>query len=48
MLKNGEQPHVVQRRLGHATITTTLDVYGHVLPSMGQDSARRMGTMLHG
>ena len=28
----GVQPHIVQRRLGHSSITTTTDVYGHITP----------------
>jgi integrase len=30
MLKQGIHPKVVQERLGHATISTTLDLYSHV------------------
>lgn len=40
--------HVVQRRLGHKNIAVTLDIYGHVLPSMQQDAASRLATLLHG
>ena len=32
LLSAGEHPKVVSERLGHATITLTLDVYSHVLP----------------
>jgi len=31
-------PAVVQERLGHATITMTMDVYGHLFPR-GDDGA---------
>ncbi len=34
MLKGGAHPKIVQERLGHASITTTLDVYSHVLPNL--------------
>jgi integrase len=38
---------VVQERLGHKKIGTTLDVYAHVLPSMQRDAARRLAALLH-
>ena len=38
MLKQGVHPKIVQERLGHATIATTLDIYSHVTPGM-QDAA---------
>jgi integrase len=34
LLSAGENPKVVSERLGHASITLTLDVYSHVLPDM--------------
>ncbi len=34
MLKQGISPKVIQERLGHATISTTLDIYSHVTPGM--------------
>jgi integrase len=40
--------HVVQRRLGHKKIEITLNIYSHVLPSMQQDAASRLATLLHG
>jgi len=33
------RPKVVQERLGHATIATTLDIYSHVLPGMQEEAA---------
>lgn len=33
MISLGYQPGVIQKRLGHASIRTTMDVYGHLLPS---------------
>jgi integrase len=35
LLQAGIPPHVVSRRLGHASVAFTLDTYAHVLP--GQD-----------
>ena len=48
LLKAGVPPQVVQRRLGHKRIEMTLGIYAHVLPSMQQDAARRLGALLHG
>lgn len=36
LLSANENPKVVSERLGHASITLTLDTYSHVLPSMQQ------------
>lgn len=36
LLSKGVNPKVVQERLGHSTITITLDTYSHVLPDMQQ------------
>ena len=47
-LKAGVAPHVVQQRLGHKKITTTLDIYAHALPSMQQDAAQPLGALLYG
>jgi integrase len=41
LLKN-VHPKFVQKLLGHATIAITLDTYSHVLPSMGDQTARAM------
>jgi integrase len=38
-LAAGDNPKVVQEMLGHTKIETTLGVYGHVVPSMQEDSA---------
>lgn len=39
MLKQGVHPKIVQERLGHATISTTLDLYSHVMPGLQQKAA---------
>ncbi len=33
MISGGYSPAIIQKRLGHANIATTMDVYGHFLPS---------------
>jgi integrase len=47
MLAAGVPSKVVQERLGHKKIGTTLDVYAHVLPSMQRDAARVLAGLLH-
>jgi integrase len=39
LLKAGENIKVVSERLGHASITITLDTYAHVLPNMQAEAA---------
>lgn len=46
LLKQGVHPKVVQERLGHATISTTLDLYSHVTPSLQQAAAEGFDRML--
>jgi integrase len=41
-------PKVVQERLGHSTISVTMDIYSHVLPTMHQEAADHMGKLLAG
>ena len=41
MLKQGIHPKVVQERLGHSTISITLDTYSHVAPGMQEAAAKR-------
>jgi integrase len=38
-LQNGVHPKVVQERLGHASITITLQIYSHVIPTMHDQAA---------
>ena len=39
---------VLQERLGHSTISMTLDVYSHVLPSMQQEAANKIDDIFKG
>lgn len=48
LLEAGVPVTVVSRRLGHASATMTLDVYGHVLPAADADAAEQLETMLSG
>ncbi len=42
LLLAGENPKVVQERLGHAKVQITLDTYSHVLPTMQAAAAERL------
>jgi len=42
----GVHPKVVSERLGHSSIAITLDTYSHVLPSMQEDAAAKLGSIL--
>jgi integrase len=46
LLQAGVPIKVVSERLGHATITLTLDTYAHVLPAMDRDAAERFGSII--
>jgi len=46
LLSRGVHPKFVQELLGHATISITLDTYSHVLPSMGDQTATAMESVL--
>jgi len=42
LIANNENPKVIQERLGHKDISTTLNVYGHLMPGLGRDAADRL------
>ena len=46
LLSAGENPKVVSERLGHASITLTLDVYSHVLPDMQKAAIDKLESIL--
>lgn len=46
LLLAGVSPKVIQERLGHSQINTTLDIYAHVMPSMHDDAAEKMNKIL--
>lgn len=48
LLSSGTHPKVVQERLGHSRIATTMDTYSHVIPTMQADAAQRIDDLLFG
>ncbi|MFW6270040.1 MAG: tyrosine-type recombinase/integrase [Bacillota bacterium] len=45
-LKKGISPKIIQERLGHTSISITLDVYSHVSPEMQKEAAEKMENLL--
>lgn len=41
LLQQGVHPKIVQERLGHSSVSTTLDIYSHVLPGLQEAAARK-------
>jgi integrase len=48
LLLAGVHPKVAQERLGHSTVTTTLDLYSHVTATMQEDAAGRIDAAFRG
>jgi integrase len=48
LLRDGVHVKVVSERLGHSTISITLDVYAHTIPNMQADAAARIDASLAG
>lgn len=46
LLLQGEHPKVVQERLGHSSISMTMDIYSHVLPRLGKAAADKLEALL--
>jgi integrase len=46
MIELGAHPRVIQQRMGHASIRTTFDVYGSVLPSVDEAVTAGLGDLL--
>lgn len=46
LLASGVNAKVISERLGHTNIKTTLDIYSHVLPSMQEEAANQIDTLL--
>ncbi len=42
LIAQGEHPKVIQERLGHASIKTTLDTYGHLFEGLDEAATDRL------
>ena len=47
MLANGSNPKIVQERLGHSTITVTMDTYSHVTPTVQREAVELLTSVLN-
>jgi integrase len=47
-LQAGVHPKVVSERLGHSTISMTLDTYSHAIPAMQEDAAAMVAALVLG
>ena len=47
LLKANVNPKIVSERLGHASVSLTLDIYSHVLPTMQNPAVEALGTSLY-
>ena len=45
-LMAGIHPKVVSERLGHASVSITLDTYSHAIPAMQADAAERIAALV--
>src|SRR6516164_9043996 len=48
LLGMGVHPKIVQELLGHSTISMTMDIYSHVLPSMQQETMDKLDDLFKG
>jgi len=48
MLKAGVHPKVVSERLGHGSVSFTLDVYSHVMPGLQESAAAKLEALIGG
>ncbi|MFH1891482.1 MAG: site-specific integrase [Candidatus Zixiibacteriota bacterium] len=48
LISQGENIKFIQSQLGHASAKTTLDRYGHLMPSLENDAARRLDKTVFG
>jgi len=46
LLRVGVHPKVVSERLGHSSVSITLDTYSHVLPGMQEDAVKLIDAAL--
>lgn len=46
MIQRRVHPKVVRERLGHASVTITLDRYSHVIPNLQDEAAAKIGAVV--
>lgn len=48
LIAEGVHPKIVQERLGHASIRTTLDIYGHLFQGLDEAAAEALDSTYRG
>ncbi len=48
LIKQGENIKYIQAQLGHSSIHMTIDVYGHLMDTVNQEAASRLGKFVFG
>ncbi len=48
LIAAGEHPRLIAERVGHTSVRTVLDVYGHLLPGMDEAAAGRLDALRSG
>jgi integrase len=46
LIAQGESPKYIQDQLGHASITTTFDIYGHLMPQARREASAKLAKSL--
>jgi integrase len=47
LIAAGVHPKAIQARMGHASITTTLNTYGHLMPTAFQGIGEKLDALIH-
>jgi integrase len=47
-LAEGIHPKVMSERVGHSSISITMDTYSHVIPALQRDAADRIAALIYG
>jgi len=48
LIEQGEHPKYIQTQMGHSSINVTMDIYGHLMKAVNQDSPSKLERMLLG
>jgi integrase len=48
LIENDEDPKYIMDQVGHASITTTFDIYGHLMPQSKQKATRKLERSIFG
>lgn len=46
LIDQGENIKYIQKQMGHSSIKTTLDTYGHLVKDVNKDAASRLGNAI--